>query len=54
MYFSNNPIRNLTVNDHCRNALRYFGYDDSDSVVDCARKVYTRKYYTNISSKYNF
>lgn len=53
-YFSNNSIGNLTVNDHCRNALRYFGYDDSDSVVDCARKVYIRKYYTNISSKYNF
>nr|DAY70952.1 MAG TPA: homing endonuclease [Caudoviricetes sp.] len=53
-YFSNNNIGNSTVNDHCRNALKYFGYDDSDSVVDCARKVYTRKYYTNISSKYNF
>lgn len=53
-YFSNNNIGNCTINDHCRNALRYFGYDDSDSVVDCARKVYTRKYYTNISSKYNF
>ena len=54
MYFQNNPIGNLNVNDYCRNALRFYGYDDSDEVVDCLRKVYKRKYYTSISKNYIF
>ena len=53
-YFASNPIGNLTVNDHCRNALAYCGLNTDDKVVDCARKIYIRKYYTNISCKYNF
>lgn len=54
LYFAYNPIGNLTVNDHCRNALRACGLSDDDRIVDCARKIYNRKYYTNISYKYIF
>lgn len=53
-YFELNSIGNLTVNDHCRNALLYYNYDASDRYVDSARKIYTRKYYSNISNNYNF
>ena len=45
---------NLTVNQFCREALKNLGYDYSNSIVDCARKIYTKKYYTNISKDYNF
>lgn len=51
-YFSNNPIGNLTVNDHCRNAAISLGYPYSEDVIDCLRKVYTRKHYTRISDNY--
>lgn len=54
IYFENNNIGNLCVNDHCRNALKYYNYDTSDNMVDSARKIYTRKYYTHISKNYNF
>lgn len=53
-YFASHSKGNLTVNDHCRNALNYYGYEITENLVDSARKVYTRKYYTNISSKYVF
>lgn len=53
-YFVSNPKGNLTVNDHCRNALAFCGLSTDDKIVDCARKIYTRKYYTNISCKYCF
>lgn len=53
-YFSKNPIKNITINDHCRNALKFYGYDSSDNVVDCLRKIYVRKYYTHISKDYIF
>lgn len=53
-YFQDNPIGNLTVNDHCRNALLYYRYDVSDKSVDSIRKLYTRKYYTKISKNYTF
>ena len=53
-YFENNPIGNFTINDHCRNALNFYGYDSSDRMVDSARKIFTRKYYTNISNNYKF
>ena len=54
IYFQNNFIENLTINEHCKHALDFYGYDSSPEVIDCARKIYTRKYYTNISNKYNF
>ena len=53
-YFENNNIGSLSVNDHCRNALRFCGYDDSEKYVDSARKIYNKKYYTNISCDYEF
>lgn len=53
-YFSENDIGNLTVNDFCRNALSYYGYDSSPDIVDSVRKIYTRKYYKNISCNYDF
>lgn len=53
-YFSNISIGILTIKDHCRNALRFYGYNDNERFVDTARKIYTRKYYTNISCEYKF
>lgn len=53
-YFQNNNIGNLTINDHCRNALLYYNYDISDKSIDSIRKLYTRKYYTKISKNYTF
>lgn len=53
-YFEENDIGSLTINDHCRNALKYFNYECSEKTVDSARKIYTRKNYTNISNDYNF
>lgn len=53
-YFENHSIGNLTINDHCRNALLYNGYDYSDKMVDSARKLYNKKYYTKISQNYKF
>jgi hypothetical protein len=53
-YFENNPISNLSVNDHCRNALNFYGYNNSDNAVDSIRKLYNRKYYTHISKDFNF
>lgn len=54
-YFQNNPkLYNQTVNDHCRDAMNYFGYDSSNEIIDSVRKIYTRKYYTNISCNYDF
>lgn len=53
-YFETYSIGDLTINDHCRNALKFYGYDSSDKYVDTVRKIYTKKYYTSISCKYNF
>lgn len=53
-YFELYDIGNLTVNDHCRNALAYYNYDTSDRYIDSVRKIYNHKYYTNISQNYNF
>lgn len=54
IYFENNFINNLTVNDHVRNALNFYGYSIEDRYVDTGRKIYNKKYYTNISCNYNF
>ena len=52
LYFSSNPINNLSIMEYCRNALISLHYDIS--LVDSVRKIYVRKYYTNISKHYNF
>lgn len=54
VYFANNPKGDITVNDHCRNALRANNYNDSDRYVETVRKIFTGKYYTKISSNYTF
>ena len=53
-YFETHPKGDLTVNDHCRNALLYNDYIVSEKSVDTIRKVYIRKYYKNISKDYYF
>ncbi len=53
-YFENVNIGELTVNEHCKNALDYYGYDSSARSIDSVRKLYTHKYYTKISKTYNF
>lgn len=55
-YFQNNSPKpeNLTINDFCREALIYYGFEPSDRNVEILRKLYTRKQYKNIVSKYNF
>lgn len=54
IYFNNNPKGNLSINDHCRNALSFYGYNNSDRYVETVRKIFVGKYYTDISSKYKF
>lgn len=55
LYFQNNPKdQNLSINKFCKKALIDLNYDSSDNIVDTVRKIYVRKYYTNISCKYNF
>lgn len=54
-YFQNNKKdESLSIKNHCINALNYYGYEVTDNIIDSVRKIYTRKYYTNISNKYNF
>ena len=54
-YFQNNPRKdNQCVNDLCRDALNFIGYDCNDKTVDTVRKIYGRKYYTKISKDYNY
>lgn len=54
-YFQNNPkSEDININDYCRFVLFNLGYDNSDRYVDTVRKIYTRKYYTKISSQYIF
>lgn len=52
-YFQNNP-KIGTINDHCRNALKYIGIEPEERIVETVRKIYTHKYYINISNKYLF
>lgn len=54
LYFQCNPKGNLTVTDHSRNALSSCGFSTEEKYVDSVRKIYNRKYYTNISQQYNF
>ena len=53
-YFSTHDRGNLNINDFCREALKFYGYDFSDRYVDTVRKIYGRKYSTNISCNYSF
>lgn len=53
-YFQNNNKGNLSIKDHSKNALISIGLEASERNVDTTRKIYTRKYYTNISNNYIF
>lgn len=44
----------ISINKYCKMILYKLGYDLSDNIIDTTRKIYTRKYYTNISHKYKF
>lgn len=54
LYFQNNKDKNKSINDICREALIYYGFEPSYSYIETLRKIYKRKYYTNISSQYNY
>lgn len=54
-YFQNNPkSSNEEVNNYVYNALIFCGFDNPESRVDTARKIYTKTHYTKISKYYNF
>lgn len=52
-YFQSN-IRDCRIKDYCINALKHIGIEPNDRLIDSVRKIYTHKYYTNISNKYKF
>ena len=54
LYFQNNPIGNLNIKEHSKNALISCGYTINENIIDSCRKIYTRKYYNNISKDYIF
>ena len=55
LYFQKYPKENnISINEYCRYILNLIGYDSSNKTIDCVRKIYNKKYYTNISSNYNF
>lgn len=54
-YFENNKkFDNEEVNSYVLKSLIACGFDNPEEYIDTARKIYTRKYYTNISNNYNF
>lgn len=55
-YFEANSPKpeNITVNDFCRQALIYYGFEPSSRYLEILRKLFTKKQYKNIVSKYNF
>lgn len=53
-YFASHNIGNKNINEHCKDALIYNNYPYDSKYIDSARKIYTRKYYTEISNNYNF
>lgn len=55
LYFQSNPKDpNIDANTYVCQALEYCGFQDPRKYVDTARKIYKRKYYTKISSNYDF
>lgn len=53
-YFESHEKGNLTVNQYSKNALEYYGYNSSEKYIDSIRKLYSHKYYINISKNYKF
>lgn len=52
-FFQDNP-KTTTINNLCRDALIYNGFEPSDRYVETLRKIYVGKYYKHISSNYCF
>lgn len=53
-YFETHSINDLSINNFCKLALEYYNYPTDFNYIDSARKIYTKKYYINISRNYNF
>lgn len=54
-YFQSNPKpKSLMISEYVYDALIKCGFDDPKTKVETARKIYTRRHYTNISKDYNF
>ena len=45
---------NKSINDHCRDALEFCGFERDDRYVETIRKIYKKKYYKHIVSQYNY
>lgn len=52
--FQNHRNDNLSINDNCRLALIENRFEPSQRYVETLRKIYTKKYYKNIISQYNW
>lgn len=54
-FFQDNPKpENKSINDHCRDALEFCGFERDDRYVETIRKLYKKKYYKHIVSQYNY
>ena len=53
-YFETNPKGELSMREHSRNALISIGKQPTEQLVDNARRVYSKKYYSNITANRNF
>lgn len=53
-YFEANPKGDLSIKEHSRNALIFIGKQPTEQLVDTVRKIYTKKYYSNITANRNF
>lgn len=45
---------NISINEKCRRALINNGFEPLNNYVETLRKIYTKKYYINIVSQYNW
>lgn len=53
-YFEANPKGDLSMREHSRNALMFIGKQPTEQLVDNTRKIYAKKYYSNITANRNF
>lgn len=52
--FQNNKDLGYSINDNCRLALKENGFEINSRYIETLRKIYTKKYYKNIVSLYNW
>lgn len=53
-YFELYPRDDLTITEHCTNALIYCGYSTDIKYINSTKDLYMHRSYTKISSQYNF